>query len=517
MKNRTSAMLMLATAAAIATPAISYADPIIWARYGDSDTLDPHGSTTTLSMQSWRQIYDTLLAFDENSAPVPNMASGTETSEDGKTVTITLREGLTCHDGSVFDSTDVKYTIDRALDADDPSLTASAWGPISSVEATDPLTVVIGFSEPFGAFLPFLADPFSSMLCDSNMALGDEFGVTAAIGTGPWALDSWVKGDRITLSRFEAYQSWGHPVENKGAPLAEGLVIRQIPEGQTRLAGLKTGEFHIAEPPLEAVGEIREDDDLQLFIAENTGQDVFFEFTVSRAPFNDERARLAVAHAINAEFALDLAFEGLVQREQCPVAAGVFGNDQEFCAQYNPQFDPEKSKALLAELGYSMDNPLEATMMTWTGGGRERLVQVFQNQLSQVGIETTIEVMDIGTLNARVKQENNNDSGRPTFDLMGWSWYDPDILYQLWHSPGAYNGYNSPELDAMLEDMRSTVDTDARLEIVKQVNAYLLSKAIHVPVYTPGWMWLYAVRPEVDGFMIGAFNQPLLMDVSIDG
>ncbi|MBN9672157.1 ABC transporter substrate-binding protein [Labrenzia aggregata] len=501
--------------AMIGLTASASASEIVWARYGDSDTLDPHASTTTLSMQSWRQIYDTLLAFDESGMPRPNMAKSVEVSEDGMTVVFVLNEGLTCHDGTPFDSADVKYTFDRALSEDKPSITKSAWGPISGVSTPDATTIEVTFEKPFGAFVPFMADPFSSMICDSNEAFGDEFGSTKAVGTGPWKLSEWTKGDRIVLEANETYTNYGHPTENKGRPFADKLIIRTVPEAQTRLAGLKTGELDIIEPPLEDVPSIKDDPSMTLHIAEATGQDVFFEFTISRPPFNDERVRRAVAHAVDVDMALDIGFEGLVQREKCPIAAGVFGNDQDFCAQHLAEYDPEKAKALLAEAGYGPDNPIDVTMMTWTGGGRERILQIFQNQLSQVGIKTEIEIMDIGTLNARVKQENEKTEGKATFDMMGWSWYDPDILYQLWHSPGAYSGYNSPELDAMLEDMRSTVDTEARLEIVKKVNAYLLEKAIHVPLYTPGWMWLYVTSADVEGFTIGAFDQPLLMDVKV--
>lgn len=490
------------------------AGEIIWARYGDADTLDPHRSTTTLSMQTWRQIYDTLMAFDAQGSPRPNLAKSVDISDEGKVFTFKLQEGVKCHDGTPFDSADVKFTFDRATDKDKPSVTKSAWGPVSKVEATDPLTVVVTLEKPFGAFLPFMADPFSSMLCDSNKDK-PEFGVSSAIGVGPWKLVEWVKGDRIVLDRNPDYKNFGHPTTNKGAPLEDRLLIKQVPEAQTRLAGLKTGAIHIAEPPLEEVAAIKKDPSFKLYVAENTGQNVFFEFTISRPPFNDERARKAVAYAIDPDMALDVVFEGLVQREKCPVAAGVFGNDQAECAKHGQSYDPEKAKALLKELGYGPDKPMDVTMMTWTGGGREKLVQVFQNQLAQVGIKTNIEVMDIGTMNARVKQENNKKEGKSTFDLMGWSWYDPDILYQLWHSPGAYNGYNSPELDALLDQMRDTVDPKARIEVVKEVHAYLLSKAIHVPIYTPGWMWLYVTQANVDGFVIGAFDQPLLMDVKI--
>ncbi len=515
-KKQPLCALLLATATFFAT-APAWAGDIVWARYGDSDSLDPHRTTTTLSMQSWRQIYDTLLAFDDNGQPRPGMAKSYTVSDDGLKVTFKLHDGIKCHDGTPFDSKDVKYTFDRALDDKNPSLTKSAWGPITGVETPDPLTVVVTFSKPFGAFIPFMADPFSSMLCDSDEALGDAFGVSKAIGTGPWKLVEWVKGDKIVLEKNPDYRNFGQPVENKGPPYEDRLIIKEIPEAQTRLAGLKTGELDIAEPPLEEVESVKKDPNLKLYVAEKTGQNVFFEFAISRPPFNDVRARLAVAHALDVDTALDIAFEGLVQREKCPVALGVFGADEDLCAKYLPDYDPDKSKALLKELGYGPDKPLEVTMMTWTGGGREKLVQVFQNQLQQVGIKAKIEVMDIGTLNARVKQENNNKTGQGTFDLMGWSWYDPDILYQLWHSPGAYNGYNTPELDKLLEEMRFTTDKDKRLKAEDGVFKELLTKAVHVPIYTPGWMWLYAARSNIEGFKIGPFDEPLFMDVKKKG
>lgn len=491
------------------------AGQIIWARYGDSDSLDPQRTTTTLSMQSWHQIYDTLLARDAKGRPIPNMAKSYKVSPDGLTVMLKLHKGIKCQDGTDFTSADVKYTIDRAFDKANPSVTQSAWGPITQVTAPDPQTVVIAFSKPFGAFIPFLADPFASMICKSNAAFGKQFGVSKAIGTGPWKLVRWVKGDRIELARNPLYVNYGHIDKNKGAPYEDKLIIRTIPEGQTRLAALRTGSVDVAEPPIEEAAAIRNDPKLKLYVAGNTGQDVFFEFTISRPPFNDERARLAVAHAINPEIALKIVFGNLVQREKCPVAAGVMGNDEAFCDKSIPHYDPAKAKALLAQLGYGPGKPLEVSMLTWTGGGREKLMQVFQNQLAQVGIKAKIEIMDIGTLNARVKQENDTKTGMSTFDLMGWSWYDPDILYQLWHSPGAYHGFNSPELDQMLEATRTTIDPKARLQDVYKVEAYLLSKAIQVPIYTPGWMWLYATRANVTGFRIGPYDQPSFTDVKI--
>ena len=489
---------------------------LVWARYGDADSMDPHRATSTLSMQVWDQVYETLLSFDKAGRPQAHVAKSWSVSDDGLEYTLKLEDGIKCHDGTAFDANDVKFTIDRAFDPAKPSMTKTAWGPIESVTVADPLTVKIKMSSRFGAFIPFLADSFSSIVCDSNAAAGADFGTSVAIGAGPFMLAEWVKGDVIELERNPNYRNFGRPVDNMGAPHLAKLVIKTVPESQTRLAGLKTGEVHVAEPPFDDVPAIKEEGMLDIVVADNTGQNVFWEFTISRPPFNDIRARKAVAHATDPATAIDIIYGGLSQREWCPIARGVFGNDQDYCKSLGYPYDPEKAKALLAELGYSRDNPLETTMFVWTGGNRHKLAEIFQNQLSQVGINVKIEIMDIGTMNSRVLAENEKTEGGPgTFDMMTWGWYDADILYALWHSPGAYKGYQTPELDALLEKTRTTIDPDERLKVIREVIKVLMENAVHIGLYTPGWEWVFAVRPEVSGFKVGAFLHPHFHDVKL--
>ena len=516
---RTTRRALLGPALVAATLAAgqgAVAQELVWARYGDADSLDPHRATSTLSMQVWDQIYDTLLAFDMDGNPGPNLAKSWEVSDDGLEYTFALNDGIQCHDGTPFDAEDVKFTIDRAF-GDTPSLTKTSWGPITGVEVLDPLSFKVIMSSKFGAFIPFLADSFSSMVCDTNTA--ETFGSSTAIGMGPFKLVEWVKGDQIVLDKNPDFVNHGDPIDNPGAPHIDRLIIRTVPEPQTRLAALRTGEVHIAEPPFDDVAAIKESGDLDIIVAENTGQDVFWEFTISRPPFDDIRARQAVAYATDAQMAIDIIYGDLTNREWCPVARGVFGNDQEFCKQFGYEYNPEKAMELLAEMGYGPDNPLETTMFVWTGGNRHKLAEIFQAQLAQVGIDAKIEIMDIGTMNARVKEQNESpDDPTPgTFDMMTWSWYDPDILYQLWHSPGAYSGFQNAELDAMLEETRTTIEPEARLEKVQAVIQYLMENAVHIGLYSPGWEWVFAVRPEVEGFKIGPFLHPIFTDVKIDG
>jgi peptide/nickel transport system substrate-binding protein len=498
----------VAAAAVVLLASPARAGDIVWARDGDIDSLDPHRATSTLSRQLWYQIYDSLLEFDDQGQPVPHLAREWTVSEDGTEILFVLNDGIVCHDGTPFNADDVKWTADRAIFADNPSITKASWGPVTAVDKVDNLTVKFTLSKPFGAFVPFMADQFTAMLCDSN-ADHDDFGVSSAIGTGPWMLESWTKGSQIVLKANPDYRNFGRPVDNPGPPHAERLIVRTMPEAQTRVAGLQTGELQVIVPPIQEVEALKDDPGVELHIAESTGQNMFLEFSAHRPPFNDPRARRAISHAIDKEMALDIVFGDLVKRERCPVSRGVLGNDQEYCDTHDQDYDPDKSRALLAELGYGPDNPMPMIMATWTGDSREKILQVFQNQLKQVGVDASIEIMDIGTLNARVKTENNKADGPGFMDLMGWTWFDPDVLYLLWHSPGAYEGYTDPQLDELLDRTRTTVQADDRRGIVHNVFEHLLTEAVHVPVYTPGWLWMYAVSAEAPGFKVGPFNRPL--------
>lgn len=507
--------LVGALVGAVLSGAAAEAGTITWARYSDADSLDPGKTTTGLSVDVWLQIYDTLLAFRDDGSVNPNMAKSYDVSSDGKTITLRLNAGIKCSDGADFTSDDVKYTIERSINPAHPSVMKAAWGPISQVETPDASTVVISLTAPFAAFVPFLANPMASMLCKGNERLGDKFGSSTAVGTGPWVLDHWVKGDSIVLRRNPSYANFGRSVDNKGAPYEDELVIKTIPEAQTRLAALRTGSVDIIEPSIEDADALKDDASVKIVTANNTGEVVFLEFATSRPPFNDVRARQAVAHAINAEEAVSIVYGDLSKAEYCPVGRGVLGNDEDFCKKYLPAYDPARAKALLAELGFGAEKPMTVTLMTWTGDGRDKILQVLQNQMKQVGIDARIEIMDIGTLNARVRQENQNKTGQGTMDLMGWNWFDPDILYQLWHSPGAYKGYTAPELDKLLETLRTTTDNSQRVSVAGDVTKHLLSNAVQVPVYAPGWSWLFATRAAITGFKIGPYTTPQFADIKV--
>ncbi len=499
-------------------PDIPEPETLVWGRYGDADTLDPHKTASPLSRQILDQIYETLLAFDEQGQLQPNLAKEWSVSDDGLEYTFTLNEGLKCHDGTAFDGSAVKFTIDRAINEETRNPTKESWGPVESVEVADELTVTVKFSEPFAPFAALMADPFGSMVCPSGVNnYGDRFGIDGAVGTGPFKLVEWEQGDRLVLEPNPDYQNYGRSAENSGVPFIKKLVVKTIPDAEERLAAVKSGKVHLSEPPLGEISEIKDDGNLQFFTAENSGQIVFLEFVTSREPFNDKNARLAVAYAIDPTAVSEEVLPGLVESSSCPVGDVMFPNDGKLCDEFSLKPDPEKAKSLLTELGYSEDEPLEVTLLTWSGGKRKEAMEIFKSQLEEVGIKAEVEVMDIGTLNAKIKQENSLPEGKGVINMMGWSWYDPDFLYTLWHSPGWMGGYHSDELDGLLTEMRSTTNSEERKEKVKAVQKYLLENAVMVPLYSPGWLSNYVTAGDVEGFKIGVFNRPVFNDVKLAG
>jgi peptide/nickel transport system substrate-binding protein len=493
-------------------------ETLVWGRYGDADTLDPHKTASPLSRQILDQIYETLLAFDDTGQLQPNLAKEWSVSEDGLEYTFTLNEGLKCHDGTAFDGSAVKFTIDRAINEETRNPTKESWGPVESVEVVEDLTVLVKLSEPFAPFLPLMADPFGSMVCPSGVNnYGDRFGIDGAVGTGPFKFVEWEQGDRLVLEPNPDYQNYGRSAENAGVPFIKKLIVKTMPDARERLAAVKSGKIHLSEPPLAEISEIKDDSNLQFFTAENTGQVVFLEFVTSREPFNNKNARLAIAYAIDPKAVGEEVLPGLVESSACPVADVMFPNDAQLCDEFSLKPDPEKAKSLLTELGYSEDEPLEVTLLTWSGGKRKEAMEIFKSQLEEVGIKAEVEVMGIGTLNARIKQENSLEEGKGVISMMGWSWYDPDFLYTLWHSPGWMGGYHSDELDGLLKEMRSTTNSEERKEKVKAVQKYLLENAVMVPLYSPGWLSNYVTAGDVEGFKIAAFNRPVFNDVKLAG
>jgi peptide/nickel transport system substrate-binding protein len=203
----------------------------------DPDMLDPHLARTYYGRFVFASLCDRLVDVDEHLKVVPGLAKDWAWSEDGKTLTMNLREGVTFHDGEKFDAAAAKYNLDRALTLKG-SLRKSEISSIESVEVKSPTQIAIHLKTPDAALLMQLTDRAGAMMAPEAAAKSDF--AAHPVCSGPYKFESRVSQDRIVLSRFDNY--W-----NKDAYHFDKIIYLPIPDASVRLANLRAGDLDLTE------------------------------------------------------------------------------------------------------------------------------------------------------------------------------------------------------------------------------------------------------------------------------
>jgi len=485
-------------------------DTIILARGGDSTTMDLHKTSRSVDYQVMDSIYGNLMALDLDGNVSPNYAESMTVSDDGLTYRFSMREGLKCHDGTPFDAAAVKWNFDRATDPEIANPMASRYGDIaeSYVEGN---VYVLKLKSAFSA-LPAYAGEMPIM-CPSSIQ-GDE---VTPIGAGPWKFVSWDRGNEIILERNEDYVNYNPLVKNPGPPYMKRLIWKVIPEATARMAALKAGEVTFIEPSLPDAAALINSSEFKMDTAPLSAQKPYLGFTTGIAPFNDVRARKAIAHVINRQQIADIAFEGLVKPNYCPISPGLFGHNEEFCKKHAPEYDPEKAKSLLAELGYNSSNPLEIILQTGVSDGWGKTLEVVQQQLKDIGVKSSIEYTGWGEFRTSIQKRNLATEGTPVVWMGGMSGVDPDYVVFLWTFPGGpqNQGIDNADLQQLLLDQRTTTGA-ARLEVLNEIQKFLLENVYEVLLVSPGWSFLTLYKSNVEGFQRKHAVIPVFNDVKIN-
>ena len=232
---------LLALAAGDASGGQSGEKTLIVATGVDITTTDPQAQPTRWDAIVSSNMFDGLLARNTEMKIVPALAEKWTVSQDGKTITFTLRKGVKFQNGEPFDADVVKFSFDRLMRPDYKSQSQGPFkGILQEVKVLDPSTVALIFSKPNPAILPYLvttAGYFFAVPPKYIKEVGEDGFVKKPIGTGPFQFVQWQKDDRLTLQANPNY--WG------GKPKVDRLVFRVIPEAGTRVAALLAGEVHI--------------------------------------------------------------------------------------------------------------------------------------------------------------------------------------------------------------------------------------------------------------------------------
>ncbi|HLU55310.1 MAG TPA: ABC transporter substrate-binding protein [Pseudonocardia sp.] len=448
----------------------------------DPDTLFPWKATQFQAVNVLEQLYGTLTELDADLEVVPGLAESWEVSEDGTTVTFTLREGVTFADGSAFDSADVKASLDRIRDEATGAVARASLESVASVEAPDPRTVVLTLTGPDAGLLAALASVNLAILPSDAT---EEALQATPNGTGPFTLTQRTPNQSIVLEPNPNF--WG------GAPKVPSLEFRVIPDETSIVAAMQSGNvsFAVFDDPL--VAQSAEGSGLTVTKTPQLSYHVL-QLNARRAPLDNLDVRLAIQCAIDRQQVLDTAAlgEGEVTG---PITSPAYRSDP--AARPCPQRDLDAAKRHLAAAGHAGGLTLSTIVSQGEYATSVNEATNIQAQLAEAGITLNLEVLESGAyvdrwVAADFETAVALNGGRP----------DPDGMYgRYFTSTGNLNevaGYSSPELDALFAQGKATSDPEARKAIYQEVSRHLEDNAV--------WVWLFtsytytATGPEVSGF-----------------
>lgn len=434
-------------------------DKLVYAQISEGKTLDPQDSTDQYSQVVTTQIYDRLLEIDEMTGKlVPGLADKWEKLDDFTTV-FYLNKDAKFHNGDFVKASDVKFTLERAKTK---SKVAHLYKAIQAIEIKDDNTFKIITAEPFAPLLNHLSHKSAAILSEKYYNEVKDQYFQKPIGTGSYKFKEWIVGDRIVLEANDQYF--------KGKPSIKTVEIRGIPEENSRVIGLETGEIDIAEG-VKTIGRnaILENKNLSLLEAPSVSTS-YLGFSNKNPLLQDKEVRKAIVMGINREEIVKNLVFGDVKVANGFLAPNVFGYSKD--SKITP-YNPTEAKEIISKKGLV---GTKLTLVTSNSQLNAQIAEIVQAQLKQIGIDLTLQTLEWG---AFLSATGNGDLN---MFIMGWgpSTYDGDYgLYPNFHSKqfgsnGNRSFYSNPKVDQLLDDAKKEMDVEKRramyVEVVNILN-----------------------------------------------
>lgn len=477
----TVVLVLLLVAGTLFAGGQSEANVINFALSGNPDTLDPQITSGTLTFQTVRSVYDTLVEPDVDGVLSPALAESWSVSSDNLTWTFNLRRGVTFHNGDRFTSADVKATIERITAEETASPKAGEFEAIESIETPDDYTVIFRLSEPYAPLLSSLASGWGAILPKSLIDSGHDFGANP-VGTGPFRFDYWIRDSRIAFTKNEAYWMAGYP---KVDMLIVNIVIERAVQVQALLAGELDAIYNVNAEDV-AVLEKAQGVDLERNL---TALVMVAAMNTSRAPLNDLRVRQAINYAIDKQTVLDIAYGG-------GEVVGTFMDYQDPYyidrTDYYP-YDPARARELLAEAGIGSDVVLDMALPQ-NFEPHVRAGELYQEMLEKVGLTVRLRLVDWSTWLSDVYRGGDYD-----ITVIGHTGkLDPDGRLAGYGTDATYVRWEQPRVAELIEEASRTPDYATRKALYTEALDIMAREVPHVYV---GSSYRYlATRSNVSGF-----------------
>lgn len=464
----------LLSAVAVATIGLGFAAP----GFADVDftvnlvnepsSLDPHMQWNPDSYYVYRNIFDNLVTRNDAGEIVPELAESWEQLSDTE-LSLKIREGVTFHDGTPLTPEDVAYSVKRIINPELGSPQLGQFNQITDATVAEGGTVVLTTANAYPALLAQLVK-LSVVPKHIVEEVGNDAFNEAPVGSGPYKFVELQRGVQVVLEENENY--WG-----KKGPF-DTVTFKAVPDASTRIANLRAGTADlIVSLDSDLVLQLAGVADKQVFSAksERIG---FMGLNTMRAPLDDPEMRKAVAMAVDREGIVQGILgggEAVVNQMATPDYFGYVEDAKPIT------YDPDAARAIVEAKGEAGQEPM---IIKTAPVFDQRIVQALQQMLTDAGFNASIDMVDMATYLADSRQEDR--SKRPILGFGRWSCACQDVdgvIFPLLHSSSSWSRVDNPEVDALLEEARSTLDTEKRMAAYTKIQRMMEEQRFLLPLY----------------------------------
>lgn len=446
----------------------------------DIDTFDPHGTRSFAVANVVDFMVDTLLKADAKGNIGPSLAKSWETSSDGLTITFHLQSGVKFSDGTPFDAAAVKYNMDRFLNPKTKSATKNPYNLVKETDVIDPLTVQMKLSKPSEALFMAFSNTNIGMISPASIPLNSDqyfnlIGTNAPVGTGPYELKDYVKGDHVTVVRNPNY--WGKP------PYYDEVEFFITPTAATRESLLLSGQVDISlDPPLADLASLANNPDVKIDQAVSD-RVLFVGLNTTTKYLDNPKVRQALNYAIDKEAIVKNILMGYGKPVDSPMPSDFFG----YCAG-TPQYtyNPTLAKQMLQEAGVPANWQLRFASPTGRYPEDYQVSQAIAGYLKDVGVDAQLKTTDWGSYMSWLTGHKPADAVTDMY-FLGWSGGYPhgSVTMSMFQTGTFFNDgfYSNPKLDALISSADAQPDLKQSADMYCQANQIVWADA--------PWIFLY--------------------------
>ncbi|MDF2949194.1 MAG: hypothetical protein K0R07_1222 [Sedimentibacter sp.] len=444
----------------------------------EPEGLDPHRTAAASTFAITNNIYDTLVGVTSDWEIVPRLAKEWDISENGMEITFKLRDDVKFHNGRDMKAKDIEFSIKRLKDVESPR--ARDYANIKDIEVVDDYTIKFTTEKLDVELLKSFAYPWAAIVPEEAAADLK----TKPVGTGAFTLKEWIPQQQLVLQRNDNY--YGDKAK------LETVKLVLLPDATSMLAGFQAGDLDIIPLTGDQVTVVEGNAEYKV-ISEPMNAVQIMSINTNHEILSNEKVRQAMAMAINKKEVIDASMFGYgdqIGSHLPPTSPDYF--DTNDIIEYNP----DKAKELLKEAGYEngfdINMSLPKNYQLHVDGG-----QVIADQLSKIGINVNIEIIEWGTWLSDVYGAKKFDTTvvGHTGRLDSFA-----FLSRYYSNSNDYISLKTGEVDELLDRAQQELDADKRTEIYKEIQEILANKLPAIYLQTP--RTILALQKNVDGMEI---------------